>query len=557
MSIITPRLFEQLNSKAKPLLDTKPTNPTYYLQDSTRNIFYYTKDYSKAGNLMPSSVGGGIQIPQQPLTTALQPYTQKTLESKRVRVFDFINPPHDVKPIVQTSWVPNTILEASMIVHPDGLPRNPTPQGAIINPADIQNRILMAEASGNPQLAEQIKQRYDPNAVAQDKLKERIQKLRDEGDDKQADDLEERYFSDHHRHKKQLDAIGSVSRNISKIKIPMGIGEPRPMEKAIEEKFNEILANRPTDIADEMKRVEKEIKDRIDALRARGNLIPPELQSFKDRFAKFDEGKFISNFGSKPKVNPRKLSETNKEALENLARFLISRSPTASEAGSEAGSRRGSLSSIGGDPFPLNVSKAATQKDIDEFERLRVLMMSRTKDWNDWSNDDFKEVRLVAGKILDKTESDKLDNDLDSGKINQRQYAVLVAYKAKQLQEYFDKKGKGGGGGGKGIPAPMWDVNDPVVLIDHFDDDVGRGFDINDVVDNYLETIKSYYKTNKGDLDRDKDLMTNYKKNLVILALKSLGKAIDTKEVDKFLNNKGKKLKKPEVIFSKATAHFG
>ena len=128
----------------------------------------------------------------------------------------------------------------------------------------------------------------------------------------------------------------------------MGV-EPRPMEKAIEEKFTEILANRPSDIADEMKRVEQEIKDRIDALRARGDPIPPKLQSFKDRFAKFDEGKFVSNFRGKTKVNPRKLSETNKEALENLARFLISRSPTASQAGSEAGSRRGSLT---GDGFP-------------------------------------------------------------------------------------------------------------------------------------------------------------------------------------------------------------
>ena len=51
--------------------------------------------------------------------------------------------------------------------------------------------------------------------------------------------------------------------------------------------------------------------------------------------------------------------------------------------------------------------------------------------------------------------------------------------------------------------------------------------------------------------------MISYQRNIIVLALKSLGKAIDEREVDNYINTKGKKFKKPETIFSKAVAHFG
>ena len=80
-----------------------------------------------------------------------------------------------------------------------------------------------------------------------------------------------------------------------------------------------------------------------------------------------------------------------------------------------------------------------------------------------------------------------MDDELDSGKINKRQYAGLVSYKASQLKQYFDKKDKAGKG--KGIPTPLWDVKDPMVLGTSFNDDVKRGLDVDDIVDDCLETI--------------------------------------------------------------------
>lgn len=568
MSIIYPRLFEQLNPKAKPLLDTRPINPTYYLEDGTRNILFYTRDYSKGGNLIPSSTGGGNFIPQRPLTTALQPYTQKTLSSKRVRVFDYINPEHEVIPIVPYSWVPNTILEASMIVHPDGTPRQALPQGAILNPAEIQNRIMMAEASGNPALAEQIKQKYDPTAVAQDKLRERIQKLRDEGDYKQADILQEKYFPEQHRHQKQLDAIGGVGRSISKIKISI---EPvKPMEKAIEAKFNEILANRPTDIVDEMKKADQEIQDRIDALKASGDPIPPELETFKKRLEKFDAGSFSKKFGDKPNVNPRKLSDTNREALENLARFLEGRSPTGSPTASEAGSRRSSVSSVGsagGDDYPIMLKPALGQSSLDDWKNLMDSLGNPKgiSALNAISDDDFKDVRRFAQNFLSKKEFDNVEKDYENGRINKAQYVIAnISLGVENLKQYILKGKSSLKGSPKSSPKgsrrpsvePSWNVDDPKVLVRNFNENVDKGLKVDDIVSSFLLQIDNYYSNNKSDLERNRELMRDYKRNVVALAVKSLGKGVNAQQIDNFIRSNLGNLKKPQTIFNKAVKHF-
>lgn len=62
-------------------------------------------------------------IPVRPLKTQGQPYNEKTLQAQRKRVFDYVDLRNQSIPIVPNSWVANTILESSLVVFPDGLPR--------------------------------------------------------------------------------------------------------------------------------------------------------------------------------------------------------------------------------------------------------------------------------------------------------------------------------------------------------------------------------------------------------------------------------------------------
>lgn len=43
----------------------------------------------------------------------------------------------------------------------------------------------------------------------------------------------------------------------------------------------------------------------------------------------------------------------------------------------------------------MGVSKTATKDDIDELDRSRVQMLATTKTYNYWSDDRFKDIRML------------------------------------------------------------------------------------------------------------------------------------------------------------------
>ena len=106
------------------------------------------------------------------------------------------------------------------------------------------------------------------------------------------------------------------------------------ISSSIEAKFDEILRNRPKDIADEIERAKTEaqknydeVKKEIDELEFKGDPVPDELrdklkefETFKQKFDKFDAEEFEKKFG-KTGVIPGKLTNKNKSIIENLLSF--------------------------------------------------------------------------------------------------------------------------------------------------------------------------------------------------------------------------------------------
>lgn len=569
MSILTPKLFNQFTPKGHPVLDTRPTKPTQYLEDGTRNLYFYTRNYNQGGVLVPSSTNGTNFIPQRPLNASYTPYNEKTIANRRLAVFDYQNFPHEVKPIVPTGWVPNTVLESSLIVHPDGLPRNPTPQGAILDQTEINNRIMQAEAQGDNARAQMIRDRYDSTGRVQEQLKKRIQDLRDAGDDKQADELSEKYFPDSHRHRQQIGGIDDLKNSIDNLGRNLrrgGISSASisGMDKQIEEKFNEILKNRPADIADEIRRNKEMVETQIAELEAKGDPVPPELLSFKQKFKMFNEGVFTSKFGRAGVVDPKKLSETNKTALENLARFLEGRSPTSSPPTTPTTSRRSSTTGLPtGVPIPPPVPNPALiipkdPKDgqllIDDFKKIRNDLLSKySGDMTKVDPTEFKDIRNIAKRVLSNTEFKKLEKDYDDKKINNADYTVKMTLRINQLQDYIDAKVSGptkptgptGPGIGK-LEILGIDMVDSKEVNKFIDDEVGKGTKKEDVIKTLLEELQKDYNRNKTKYSGTSSSVRRWKGAVVNVVAQKMGILLDPSQirdfVDKRLDGRIKKL---------------
>lgn len=322
-------------------------------------------------------------------------------------------------------------------------------QANVIEPNSVVQMKNQVLADGYPQQPGLIHQNKS-SELQLEKVKMQIEKLQRLGENTKAQELMKQYFPN------QV-MIGELGQMISELRdlrgdiasLPIGGGGVLPvkpmerMDKAIEEKFNEILANRPNDIIDEMKRADQEIRDRIDALRTEGKPIPPELETFKKKLEKFDAGSFSKKFGKELNINPRKLSETNRDALENLARFLEGRSPTASPTDTPSGSRRGSTS---GDGYPLMLQPSLDQSSLDDWKTLlnNIGNPKGVSALNSISEDDFKDVRKFAQNFLSKKEFDDVEKDYLAGKITKAQYIVAhISLGVENLKQYINKGSSG------------------------------------------------------------------------------------------------------------------
>ena len=144
----------------------------------------------------------------------------------------------------------------------------------------------------------------------------------------------------------------------------MDIGDVFSVEPdAVERKFDELIEKRPEEILIEMDNAKNFIREKINEYEAKNIEIPPELISFEKKLEMFNEERFNEKFAGKPKVIPRKLSETNREALENLSKFL------AGITGIRGSLRRSSVIS---EPSEVKEEEKRKRKNLQNLCQVKV-----------------------------------------------------------------------------------------------------------------------------------------------------------------------------------------
>lgn len=122
---------------------------------------------------------------------------------------------------------------------------------------------------------------------------------------------------------------------------------PSEFKKALEDKFDELLKQRPVDIVRQIKDAQDKVKELQTEYEEKDEEVPAEFLSFADKLKGFQEEAFSTKWGEKKRVKRSEMMKENKEAVKALASLLITEEgyPVFEEFETPRSSRRSSVKS--------------------------------------------------------------------------------------------------------------------------------------------------------------------------------------------------------------------